>query len=49
MERKVKEIYTDFDIRRKEYDALQADKDDIEELKQIENDIEQLSKNIKKK
>ena len=39
MENKVKEIYTDFDKRRKEYDAIQADNDDIKELKQIEENI----------
>ena len=39
MEKYVREIYNDFDKRRKEYEALQADKDDIEELKQIENEI----------
>ena len=39
MEKHVREIYSDFDKRRKEYEALQADKDDIEELKQIENEI----------
>ncbi len=42
MEKKVKEIYTDFDKKRKKYDAIQADNEDIKELKQIE-------KNIKKK
>jgi len=39
MEKKVKEIYTDFDKRRKEYDAIQADNDDIKELKKIEENI----------
>lgn len=39
MEKQVRKIYSDFDKRRKKYEALQADKDDIEELKQIENDI----------
>lgn len=39
MEKHVREIYSDYDKRRKEYEALQADEDDIEELKQIENEI----------
>ena len=39
MEKHVREIYSDFNKRRKEYEALQADKEDIEELKQIENEI----------
>lgn len=39
MEKHVREIYSDFDKRRKEYEALQADENDIEELKQIENEI----------
>jgi hypothetical protein len=39
MEKHAREIYSDFDKRRKEYEALQAEKDDIEELKQIENEI----------
>ena len=39
MEKKVKEIYTDFDKRRKEYEAIQADNEDIKELKQIVENI----------
>ncbi len=39
MEKHVRVIYTDFDKRRKEYEALQADKNDLKELKQIENEI----------
>ncbi len=39
MEKHVRAVYADFDKRRKKYDALQADKDDMEELKQIENEI----------
>jgi hypothetical protein len=39
MDNQVREIYSAFDKRRKEYEALQADKDDIEELNQIENEI----------
>ena len=37
MEKQVLEIYSDFDKRRKEFDALQADENDMEELKHIEN------------
>ena len=44
MENKVKEIYTDFDKRRKEYEALKSDEEDIKELKQIENEIKKLKK-----
>ena len=40
MEKIVKEIYTDFDKKRKEYNAIQADNEDIEELKQIEENIQ---------
>jgi hypothetical protein len=39
MEVKVREIYTEFDKRRKEYEALEADKQDLEELKQLEEKI----------
>ncbi len=39
MEKKVKEIYTDFDKKRKEYNAIQADNEDIKELKQIKENI----------
>ena len=39
MENIVKKIYTDFDKKRKEYNAIQADIEDIEELKQIEESI----------
>ena len=39
MEKKVKSIYADFDKKRKEYNAIQADNDDIKELKQIEENI----------
>jgi len=44
METKVREIYADFDKRRKEYEALKADEEDIKELKQIENEIKKLKK-----
>ena len=42
MENIVKEIYTDFDKKRKEYNAIQADNEDIEELKQLEGTIKNM-------
>ncbi|MCF6358178.1 MAG: virulence RhuM family protein [Draconibacterium sp.] len=46
MENKVKEIYSNFDKKRKEYNALKADNDEMKELKQIEQNIKQkLTKN----
>ncbi len=39
MENKVKEIYSNFDKKRKEYNALKADNDEMIELKQIEQNI----------
>jgi len=39
MENKVKEIYEQFDNRRKQFEALQADQKDMEELKQLEEKI----------
>ncbi len=46
MENKVKEIYSNFDKKRKEYNALKADNDEMIELKQIEQNIKQkLTKN----
>lgn len=36
MERKVEEVYLEFDARRKKYEATAADKDDEEELKALE-------------
>lgn len=46
MENKVKEIYSNFDKKRKEYNALKADNDEMKELKQIEQNIKQkLNKN----
>jgi hypothetical protein len=44
MEAKVREIYAEFDKRRKEYEALEADKQDLEELKQLEEKIKQQDK-----
>src|SRR6056297_2506949 len=39
MEAKVREIYAQYDKRRKEHDALEADKEDMDELKQLEEKI----------
>jgi hypothetical protein len=39
MEKHVDKLYIEFDRRRKEFDALQADMNDMEELKQIENEL----------
>ncbi len=41
MENKVKNIYSQFDRKRKAYDALIADNDDMKELKQLEQNIKQ--------
>ena len=39
MEKQVLEIYKSFDEKRKEFEALQADKEDLEELKRLEQEI----------
>jgi len=39
MEKQVLEIYKNFDKRRKEFEALQADKEDFEELRKLEQEI----------
>jgi hypothetical protein len=39
MENQVLEIYKSFDKRRKEFEALQADKEDLEELRKLEQEI----------
>ncbi len=39
MEKQVLEIYKSFDKRRKEFEALQADKEDLEELRKLEQEI----------
>lgn len=39
MEEKVKIVYGEFDIRRKKQDALDADRQDLEELKQLEDQV----------
>lgn len=44
MENKVREIYATFDKRRKEYALQQADNEDLEELKQLEEEIKKLTK-----
>ncbi len=45
MEKLVNEIYINFDKRRKEYDALEADKEDLEELKKLEQEIKNKKRN----
>ena len=44
MEKQVSEIYTNFDKRRKEFEALQADNEDLEELKKLEQEIKSKKK-----
>ncbi len=44
MEKQVAEIYTNFDKRRKEFEALQADNEDLEELKKLEEEIKSKKK-----
>ena len=39
MEKQVSEIYKSFDKRRKEFEALQADNEDLEELRKLEQEI----------
>src|SRR6056297_856690 len=39
MEKQVTDIYKNFDKRRKKFEALQADKEDIEELRKLEQEI----------
>jgi len=39
MEKLVSEVYVNFDKRRKEYEAIEADKEDLEELKKLEQEI----------
>ncbi|MBZ0242836.1 MAG: virulence RhuM family protein, partial [Bacteroidales bacterium] len=39
MEKQVAEIYANFDKGRKEFEALQADNEDLEELKKLEQEI----------
>jgi hypothetical protein len=42
MEQKVNSIYSDFDRRRKEYDAELEDKNDLEEIKKLEEEIKKI-------
>lgn len=44
MEKVVSRIYSQFDQRRKEYEALQADNEDLEELKKLEQEIKSKKK-----
>ncbi len=44
MEKQVSETYSQFDQRRKEYEALKADNEDLEELKKLEQDIKNKKK-----
>jgi len=39
MEKQVLEVYKSFDKRRKKFEALQADNEDLEELKKLEQEI----------
>lgn len=45
MEKQVLEIYKSFDKRRKEFEALQADKEDLEELSKLEQEIKSKKEN----
>ncbi|MBL7112251.1 MAG: virulence RhuM family protein [Bacteroidales bacterium] len=44
MEKQVSEIYNNFDKRRKKFEALQADNEDLEELKKLEQEIKRKKK-----
>ncbi len=44
MEKRVSEIYSNFDKRRKEFEALQADKEDLDELVKLEQEIKNKKK-----
>jgi hypothetical protein len=44
MEKHVSEIYNSFDKRRKEFEALRADNEDLEELKKLEQEIKSKKK-----
>lgn len=45
MESQVNQVYIDFDQRRKEFEALEADNEDLEELKKIEETVKGKIKN----
>ncbi len=44
IEEQVAKIYASFDRRRKEFNALQADNEDLEELKKLEQEIKSKKK-----
>ena len=44
MEKQVNEIYINYDKRRKEFEALQADNEDLEELRKLEQEIKNKKK-----
>jgi hypothetical protein len=44
MEKLVSKVYAQFDQRRKEYEALQADNEDLEELRKLEQEIKSKKK-----
>lgn len=44
MEKQVAEVYANFDKRRKKFEALQADNEDLEELKKLEQEIKSKKK-----
>ncbi len=44
MEKQVSKIYKSFDKRRKEFEALQADNEDLEDLKKLEQEIKSKKK-----
>ena len=44
MEKLVSKVYDQFDQRRKEYEAIQADNEDLEELKKLEQEIKSKKK-----
>jgi hypothetical protein len=48
MEEKVREIYRLFDEKRKKYEAIQADQEDLAELKVLEEKIEQIMERYEK-
>jgi hypothetical protein len=44
MEKQVRKIYEQFDARRKAFEAQQADEEEIEELKRLEENIKKNQK-----
>jgi len=51
MEKKINELYVDFNARRKVYEAKMADNEDMAEIKEIESNVKNhfTNDNIKKK